>query len=676
MTISILSYTALPFIPSGLSRPELRNNKILFELYRDKGIDYTDEEGNSLLHLAASMQDPVWVEFLCEMGSDPLQPNLERNTPLHIAAIENNRKIINELATRIVKSSRSLDTTNKYGFTPLHFAAAHNSLIAINTLREYEADINFKNPINDFTPLDSAIQSDVQSSVEVLLQLGANPNLQNRFGCTALHLAVTLGLENIIELLLGNDAKMYPNTVGDTPVHLAAKRGDIAILALFHEKGISLQELNGKGFSPILLAAIEGQEDCCLFLLYRSITVSEQVYGLEILLHIAVLKNLDRLAERVAILPLNINAKNSRGMTALFIAIGNKNLSITRILLQNGADLRRCDLRGTSCFKYAIAYGNAEIVRLCIEHDPSIVYERGSDNETPLAYALQLGLTDLLPLFPADGYSSSYVALKDLAQVSGIEGTIVHPEGTFELEYSYPHRYLKLCATAIPEEFKELKVEFQAASNLHRTSEEILSTFTNGRTTIMNGGWEKHNIVIVLQNNLMIVCNRGQREQGVSSFKTYMIHPTKITKELIDELIRRNNTDINPTEGQDFYYRRLPQRISPTGLIIDAEINPLCSDIELIAPKDQKVGNCCAASVKAAARAAIALSLFAIKQNSFGMPDLYYAKLVSKDVSTKMRRESHKKCMALIDRLPEIQNCILISIIKCLKRDFRKDSSR
>jgi len=663
------------FAPLGHIRPELRANETLFGIFLEKGINYCDQQGNSLLHIAASMNDEIWVHFLCEIGCHPSLRNLHGDTPLHIAARQNNSGIIEQLSPRILRLGGSLDATNIEGYSALHLAAGYNALHAIDRLCAHGADKNLINPQNGCTPLLSAIFFRHPHAVELLLCLKVSPNIQNRYGCTVTHAAMHLGHKEIVELLLKHNALMYENEIKETPVHIAARMGRIDILALFYERGIPLNQPNKDGYTPIHLAAIEGHEECCLFLLYKTAHFSESSCGINCLLTIATKKKLERLVENLAPYCQNINSVDDDGYTTLDWAIMAQSPSIVEILLRNGADLTfRSNLEKPILYR-AIESRNIDIVKLCINNNPSIINIRGSGESTPYICAVELGYTELLAHIPADEYSLVYLRLKQLSHVAGISGTFSHPKGTFKLEIDSIPQYSLLCSAAIPEEFKDLRVEFTAASNRHRSNEEILSAISSGRTTIINAGWEDHHIVLVIQNNLMIICNRGQREQDISSFKSYIIDPKKITSALISEINRKN--DLKPyseEEGELFFYRTLPQLISQSGMIVDAATNSLCKAVELIAPKDQKIDNCAAASVKTAVRAAIVLSILRIKQASFGIPDLYYAKQVSKDISTAMRHQAEQKCIGLIHTFPSnnhtIYPVVMMSIFKRFKRNI------
>ncbi len=102
--------------------------------------------------------------------------------------------------------------------------------------------------------------------VETLLERGANPNVQNHQGQTALHLAIERGavatagavaryILSIIEELVKRGAWVDSrNQRGQTALHLAAERGKINIVNLLLEKGASVNIKDNNDQLPVDVA--------------------------------------------------------------------------------------------------------------------------------------------------------------------------------------------------------------------------------------------------------------------------------------------------------------------------------------------------------------------------------------------------------------------------------------
>ena len=82
------------------------------------------------------------------------------------------------------------------------------------------------------TPLMTAVQSKGSQQVEWLLLHGADPNLQDSRGFTALHRVSEMGNTDFVRMLLAHGARADLDAQGHTAVSLAKQRGHADIMAL------------------------------------------------------------------------------------------------------------------------------------------------------------------------------------------------------------------------------------------------------------------------------------------------------------------------------------------------------------------------------------------------------------------------------------------------------------
>lgn len=105
--------------------------------------------------------------------------------PLHNAAKENNiTKIKNLLKDPNIK----IDAENEAGNTALYVSIQEEQYEAAECLLKHGASVDYANAESS-TPLQRAALSGNYKIIEILLQYNANPNKQNKFGDTALHIA-------------------------------------------------------------------------------------------------------------------------------------------------------------------------------------------------------------------------------------------------------------------------------------------------------------------------------------------------------------------------------------------------------------------------------------------------------------------------------------------------------
>ena len=104
------------------------------------------------------------------------------------------------------------------------------------------ADINAREVGSGRTPLDAAVASSVnpvnsRRMTELLLSAGANVDVRDSSGESALQLAASLGNVDVVRRLLDQGAD--PNALGrdTTPLGVAAYQGDPEIVALLLARG-------------------------------------------------------------------------------------------------------------------------------------------------------------------------------------------------------------------------------------------------------------------------------------------------------------------------------------------------------------------------------------------------------------------------------------------------------
>ena len=157
------------------------------------------------------------------------------------------------------------------------------------------------------TPVaDAAMQRD-NALVAALLETGADVNLAQADGATALHWAAYHGNLSLAGLLLEAGADLSAaNRNGSTPLWLAASHGDAAMVEALLEGGADANEALPLGRRPLMLAARSGAVD-------------------------AVRALLDHGADANA-------AENERGTTALMQAADQGHADVVAVLIEHGAD--------------------------------------------------------------------------------------------------------------------------------------------------------------------------------------------------------------------------------------------------------------------------------------------------------------------------------------------------
>lgn len=397
-------------------------NYKIAEFLISNGFDVNQQNaiGSTPLNLAIDCDNYAVAELLLNNGADPNLADEDGVTALHKSMLSNNTDI-KFIKSIIEKSENSLNLPTKLGNTPLHLAVRYGFNSIVELLIEKHAgkefDINKKN-YRGKTPLYEAIANGNKAAAEILLKNGADPNIRDDTGWSALNLAC-LYEENadLIEMMfLSKDITPVVQTNdGNTPLHIASICGNsnIAELLLKHKFDPNVRNKNGE--TPAICAVIKNQPDILRSLIAAGADINILESNEYSALHIAAMHNhlecvkslvengaLDPniLALRIAIkyknwevvsyltgLIFNINFEYNGDLPPLLSAakLGHENVLI--FLLQLGMDPNLTTVSGKSAMHYAAEKG----LLLCMQHlvaaggDPNLKEE---DGWTPLHYAV------------------------------------------------------------------------------------------------------------------------------------------------------------------------------------------------------------------------------------------------------------------------------------------------
>ena len=126
--------------------------------------------------------------------------------------------------------------------TPLFFAAVGGKVEILSCLLENGADINAMTNIHGFTPLMMAARYNHLAEVTFLMDQGADVNLQDKKGYTALHYVAMCGSScsfNVINCLIDNGADVNIQSAVDklTPLMLACKCRNVYVVNCLLQSG-------------------------------------------------------------------------------------------------------------------------------------------------------------------------------------------------------------------------------------------------------------------------------------------------------------------------------------------------------------------------------------------------------------------------------------------------------
>lgn len=247
-------------------------------------VNLPDREGNALLPIAAREGQVEVVQLLLDAGADVNGtitasrfsnnwPVAEDSSALMEATVNNHIEIVElllahdanvnhiekthnrtalhaaahfnyaEIASLLIKSGADLNSRsiiNDAGEAPLHWAARRGNSDAIEVLVNAGANLDMQTTDRGLTPLMRALESDTNSvfieTITFLLEGGADPNVQDNNGNTALHYAARFGRDYAISPLIEHGATLdLQNNDNQTAYDIALAKNNSTAIQMLQE---------------------------------------------------------------------------------------------------------------------------------------------------------------------------------------------------------------------------------------------------------------------------------------------------------------------------------------------------------------------------------------------------------------------------------------------------------
>ncbi|PRW56655.1 ankyrin repeat [Chlorella sorokiniana] len=338
------------------------------------------------------------------------------------------------------REAADLAATDCGGMTALHLAALSGSQAAVEELAQAGADVNVpagEGPLSGMTPLMLAASKGQENALQALLSLSATDiEARDSHGLTALLHAAEAGAVTSVAALAAAGAELEAaDSCGQRALHLAVAGGHLACV---HELLLAEAEMEAAsqeyGFTPLMLAAVRGQEACLRTLVAAGASVeardSNGCAVLELAAHNGQLSCLLALVEEGASLDAAGQALSwaaQRGHVAcvqallcfgapspdelnlaLLHAIHRGHTACVEELLEAGAPTGgQGDLEGYTPLGLAAAEGRPEAVRLLLVYGASPDARDPESGYTPLLLAVKNRRAECVAALLAGGCDAS-----------------------------------------------------------------------------------------------------------------------------------------------------------------------------------------------------------------------------------------------------------------------------
>ncbi|MEI0510424.1 ankyrin repeat domain-containing protein [Brachyspira intermedia] len=259
---------------------EYANPQIL-ELYLNKNIYLlmNSEDVVSLIKSASIGNNVENINYLVKnLGIDV--DTKDTNTMLHYAVGHGSV----EAADELIKLGADIDNTNANFKTSLHYIIENNSdrlIESVNLLLSKKANPNIKDK-NGNTALHLAVMNAHKSKKEyievinALIKNNANVNILNDKNQLALNIAVINNDTEISNILINAKSELNNMYNGSAPIHIAIKNNNIAITDTLLLNGADVDIKDSKGYSPLAIAVENNNLEICRKLIRNNATVDSK----------------------------------------------------------------------------------------------------------------------------------------------------------------------------------------------------------------------------------------------------------------------------------------------------------------------------------------------------------------------------------------------------------------
>ncbi|KAK0171309.1 hypothetical protein PV328_009054 [Microctonus aethiopoides] len=326
-------------------------------------IDERDENGGTVLTLAASKGKIQFVRELINHGADVNVEDFDHWTPLLCAAKEGHSEVCFEL----LEHGANLEHRDVGGWTALMWASYKGRTGTVTLLLSRGADVNAHGNYH----ISSLLWACGRGHTDIVKELvghGAKIHVGDKYGTTALVWAARKGNIEIVDTLLKAGANV--DTAGMyswTPLIVAAlgNHVDVVMLLLTHKPNVNA--LDKDGYTALAIASREGYHEIVSALLNAGAYINIQDRAGDTNLIHAVKGGHRNVVEALLKKHVDVDITGKDKKTATYIAVEKGNVALLKLLLNANADFEIPTKDGDTPLLRAVRSRNAEIVQILLD---------------------------------------------------------------------------------------------------------------------------------------------------------------------------------------------------------------------------------------------------------------------------------------------------------------------
>jgi ankyrin repeat protein len=570
--------------------------------------------------------EPKKIENLLNQGANPNALDSDKNPPLLTAMLDSDEDNAVAIIKLLLKHGADPNALDMHKNPLLTYAISFSSEAIVKALLEdSRTNIKVLDP-NGNSPLILAVtrsdwdEDNALALIKLLLKHGADPNALDIHKNPLLTYAICFSSEAIVKALLEDSRTNIKvlDSNGNSPLISALMRSDsdednaVALIKLLLKHGADPNALDIHK-NPLLTQAIRFHREAIVKTLLEDNRTNIEILDLNgnSPLMLAMLYPDEGQAVSLVKLLLksgaNPNALNIfKNPLLTYAAFHHSEAMVKAFLEDNRTNIEVLDSNGISPLDCALMRSDEAIVELLLDKVTSeINLQKNGETEYSIAlYGLDknpLSKTLLNKLKKRDnGISEWWVNQKLIAHRFGFDLTVdilkqpqIHLEGC----------YYKIALHQVLESFDKWRLQhkFQPSSSIILDAKDLQSVQkilhkalrpkeiqldNPSEISAMSTGWEGHSTGILIYDDILIKCNRGEGCQNKPGMLIYKIGNRSKLKESISLLTQPDN------QTEEYFYK-----------LIDKNLN--LTLIDYIPHREQHAGNCAWASTKLLLKATI-----------------------------------------------------------------------